>query len=146
MRRGIQTEKDLIFNVQRKLEQNCEKWGRLALKETNETSLFYTSSKNEKVECKVTNHLKTRMRERFEILTGINLDSEQLDLAIVNLFNNSKRIGNGKNTQYKNRNKKHGGDSLYFQNVHLVFIVQNREIVTVEIVTERELNKEGVMR
>lgn len=118
----------------------CSKFVNAALKQNEETKLFYTNSKKEIVECEFTDHLRKRFVERFKKLTDADLNSEQTNLAIINLFNSSKRIGKS-NDEYKKRNKKHGGDSVYFQNVHLVFVVENCQVKTVEIVTERELNK-----
>jgi len=115
------------------------KFVKQALKENSEHVPFYTNNKNEKVECDISEHVRERIVERFYKLTETKIPEDKIDLVLVNLFNNSTKIGK-KNPTYVNRNKKHGGGSLYFQNNHLVFVVSNRVIKTVEIVTERELN------
>jgi len=110
-----------------------------AIQQTKTEELCYTNSKKEKIVCIFTNHVKEQFAERFFKLTNVVLEPEQIEPAIFNLFNTATRIGK-KNPIYISRNKRHGGNSLYFQSGPMVFIVEDKALVTVEIVTERELN------
>ncbi len=109
---------------------------KIATRECKDVSPKYTNGRGEIVECEISYHARRRFQERFVKLTGKEL--EKYEAAIINLFNSSYQIG--KKGTYKSRNKKHGGDSLYFQNIDFVFVVQNKIIKTVEIVTDRDLN------
>lgn len=110
-----------------------------AIRQTKLMELFYINSKKEKIVCMLTTHVKEQFLERFFNLTNVVLEPEQIEPAIFILFNTSKRIGK-KNPIYVSRNKRHGGNSLYFQNGPMVFVVEDRALVTVEIVSDRELN------
>lgn len=110
-----------------------------AIQQTKIKELVYTNSKKERIECIFTTHIKEQFSERFFKLTNVMLEPEQIEQAIINLFNTATRIGK-KNPIYVSRNDRHGGNSLYFKSGPMVFVVEDRALVTVEIVTDRELN------
>lgn len=109
-----------------------------ALRPLDVLELFYFK-KGEKVSCSTTSHSLIRFKERFNLLTDVELKDGEILLAICNLFNSSKKFTN---EEYEKRNQHYGGGTLYFKNSHFVFVVKDRIILTAEIISDRTLNKD----
>ena len=98
-------------------------------------TLSYINSKGKEISIFATCHAMTRYIERSRHL-GMK---EPLPIATV--FSKARRIA-ADTHKFEIRKKRHGKDTLYFQHDSLLFIVQDRTLVTVELYGRlRGLNK-----
>ena len=104
--------------------------------------LSYTNKKGKKVELTITRHAYVQFKERCSLVFGHTIDDREVAASFEKIFATNDRVVK-LNRQEQWRQKKHGGEALYFRTNGLTFIVQNANIVTVEISDKgkRHLNK-----
>lgn len=107
--------------------------------------MFYLNKKNNKIDVSVSYHAKIRFMERYNRIFINNPIHEimEIDKIIERWWNRSTKLINKTGT-IKQREEKHGQDSLYFVCDCFMFIVQNSVIVTIEIRAKdkRHLNRQ----
>lgn len=99
----------------------------------------YLNNKNETVKLGITNHVRRRFFQRWPAAFPTKRAPLDIDLAIIELFNNSTRHQNFSRKD-KTRLRRYGKDTLFFRNGLFTFVVQNATILTVEL-NSRELRR-----
>ena len=111
--------------------------------------LCYINRKGKRVDLTITGHARLRFVERYNKIfpEAPILDYATAETTIENWWKNAVLKIN-KTKQLKERIKKYGDDSMYFISTYFVFVVQNKQIVTIEIGArnKKHLNRgKGVM-
>lgn len=92
----------------------------------------YINKKNKEIEVKISYHAYKRFRERFtKLFPDKNYTNEEISIELIKYFNKAKNIHKCKHLL--KRSKKHGENTLYFENEPFRFVVENQTIITVEV-------------
>jgi len=110
-----------------------------------ETKLIYKNRKGNKIEVTATNHARYRFMHRWKEAKP-DLPNEGKKHSVLAKYFNDASIMKSSGTNYENRRKRYGEDTLYFKNDLFVFIVQSAQLRTVEILCGGDLNKYWVKK
>ncbi|OGT89736.1 MAG: hypothetical protein A2286_10535 [Gammaproteobacteria bacterium RIFOXYA12_FULL_61_12] len=90
----------------------------------------------------ITNHARSRFRERWSAAFPGKPSPNNIDNEITGRFNRSRRVTD-LGEKGKKRLNRYGADTLFFRADGFTFVVQDRSIVTIEISDKdmRHLNR-----
>jgi len=99
--------------------------------------LSYVNKKDKVITLTATRHAYSQFVDRYKLaFAKKDLDNTEVPALFEKFFSESKRVTK-LNRKEKTRLKRYGDDTMFFRTSYFTFVVQNKQIVTVELSNRR---------